>query len=90
MKNTLIQWYSVDIEIPPDSYLKGAKVYEFTPIIIDIGRYEFLFQIVHTSNFIIYEQIMVWKTKKTLHCKINKLTYLWVIGCITAFKEIEP
>ena len=44
MKNTLIQWDSVDIEIPPDSYLKGAKVYEFTPIIIDIGRYEFLFK----------------------------------------------
>ena len=35
---------------------------------------------------------MVWKTKKknTLHCKINKLTYFWVIGYITAFKEVEP
>ena len=22
--------------------------------------------------------------------KINKLIYLWVTGCITAFKEIEP
>ena len=27
--------------------------------------------------------------KISFHFKINKLIYLWVIGCLTAFKEIE-
>ena len=28
--------------------------------------------------------------KISFHFKINKLIYLWVIGCITAFKETAP
>ena len=28
--------------------------------------------------------------KISFHFKINKVIYLWVIGCITACKEIEP